>query len=227
MCISSCHSSYLLARNDGVVPFQYRFINDQEAVNGSLVAGNCSDTAHVGSTTVCRQPTTSVLFDGKTPTLTGLSDNMWASQLFTLSSAGDGGRSNSLSFIFDTTGFIGVWGVEVTMFNCPDWGLAVRSIRLQNVRGGSILSSSQVPSSMTCTSLVTDMLCSQSQLRFPESRMLFDLQPNSDRVYIAELTFFPTPVMCDTNDTSDTPPLLSDTTVSPQPTTTIASSTPH
>ena len=172
VCISSCHSSYLLARNDGVVPFQYRFINDQEAVNGSLVAGNCSDTAHVGSTTVCRQPTTSVLFDGKTPTLTGLSGNMWASQLFTLSSAGDEGRSNSLSFIFDTTGFIGVWGVEVTMFNCPD--SAVRSIRLQNVRGGSILSSSQVPSS--CTSLVMDMLCSQSQLRSPEIRMYFDFQ---------------------------------------------------
>ena len=147
---------------------------------------------------------------------------MWASQLFTVSSAEDGGGSNSLTFEFDTAGFIGVWGVEVTMFNCPDWGLAVRSIRLQNGRGGSILSSSQVPSS--CTSLVTDMLCSRSQLRSPDIRMEFDFQPNSDRVYIAEMTFFPTSVIC---DTSDTPPPLSDTTVSLQPTTTIASSTPQ
>ena len=222
---SSCHSSYLLARNDGVVPFRYRFIIDQEAENGSLAVGNCSDTVSAGSTTICRQPTTSVLFDGKTPTLTGLSGNMWASQLFTLSSAEDGGRSMSLLFEFGTTGFIGVWGVEVTMFNCPDWGLAVRSIRLQNGRGGSILSSSQVSSS--CTSLVTDMLCSLSQLRSPDIRMEFDFQPNSNRVYIAEMTFFPTSVICDTNDTSDTHPLLSDTTGSPQPTTTIASSTPQ
>ena len=214
-----------LARNDGVVPLRYRFIIDQEAENGSLAVGNCSDTGIAGSTTICKQPASSVLFDGKTPTLTGLSGNMWASQLFTLSSAEDGGRRNSLSFEFDTTGFIGVWGVEVTMFNCPDWGLAVQSIRLQSGRGGGILSSSQVPSS--CTSLVTDMLCSQSQLRFSQILMEFDLQPNSDRVYIAELTFFPTSVICDTSDTSDTPPLLSDTTVSLQPTTTIASFTPQ
>ena len=106
------------------------------------------------------------------------------------------------------------------MFNCLDWGLAVRSIRLQNGRGGSILSSSQVPSS--CTSLVTDMLCSLSQLRLPEIRMDFDLQPNSDRVYIAEMTFFLTSVIC---DTSDTPPLLSDTTASLEPTTTISTPT--
>ena len=221
MCISSCHSSYPLARNDGVVPVRYRFFINQEAENGSLTVGNCTDTGIAGSTTICNKPASSVLFDGKTPTLTGLSGNMWASQLFTLSSAEDGGGSNSLSSEFDTTGFTGVWAVEMTMFNCPDWGLAVRSIRLQNGRGGDILSSSQVPTS--CTSLVTDMLCSRSQLRLPRIRMVFDFQPNSDRVYIAEMTFFPTSVICDTNDTSDTPPLLSDTTVSLQPNTTEAS----
>ena len=225
LCISSCQSSYLLARNDGVVPFRYLFIIEQEAENGSLAVGNCSDTGIFGSTTICNQPASSFLFDGKTPTLIGLSSNMWASQLFTLSSE-DGGRSIPITFDFDgTPGYTGVGAVEVTMFNCPDWSLAVRSIRLQNSRGESILSSSQVPTS--CTSLVTDMLCSQSQLRSSQIRMAFDLQPNSDRVYIAEMTFFPTSVICDTNDTSDTPPLLSDTTVSLQPTIRIASSTPQ
>ena len=89
---------------------------------------------------------------------------MWASQLFILSSAEDGGKSNSLSFEFATPGFTGVWGVEVTMFNCPDWGLAVRSIRLYRMAGEEVfLAVVKCPSS--CTTLVTDMLCSLSQLR--------------------------------------------------------------
>ena len=62
-------------------------------MNGSLAAGNCSDIIlYAGSVTVCRQPASSVLFDGKIRTLTGLSDNMWANQLFT-AAAVDGGRS--------------------------------------------------------------------------------------------------------------------------------------
>ena len=58
---------------------------------------------------------------------------------------------------------------------------------------------------------MTVMLCSQSQLISSEIHMLFDLQPNSDRVYIAEVTFFPTAAIC---KTSDTPFLPGDTTVS-------------
>ena len=181
-------------------------------MNGSLAAGNCSDISIAGSATVCRQPASSFLFDGKTPTLTGLSDNMWASQLFT-AAAVDGGRSILLTFEFDSPEYTGVWGVEVTMFNCPDWGLAVQSIRLQNSGGESVLSSSRVLNS-SCTSLVTVMLCSQSRFTSSESRLLFDLQPNSDRVYIAELTFFPTVAIC---ETADRPFPLEDTTVPLQP----------
>ena len=44
-------------------------------MNGSLAAGNCSDIDSVGNSTVCRQPTSSVLFDGTIPILTGLSSN--------------------------------------------------------------------------------------------------------------------------------------------------------
>ena len=68
-------------------------------MNGSLAAGNCSDTVSAGNITVCRQPASSVLFDGRIPTLSG---NMWASQLFT-AAAVDGGRSIPLSFDFDGT----------------------------------------------------------------------------------------------------------------------------
>ena len=108
------------------------------------------------------------------------------------------------------------------MFNCPDWGLAVQSIRLQNSGGESVLSSSRVLNS-SCTSLVTVMLCSRSWFTSSESR-LFDLQPNSDRVYIAELTFFPTVAIC---ETADPPFPLEDTTVPLQPATTRAGIAPH
>ena len=191
-------------------------------MNGSLVAGNCSDISNARNTTVCRQPASSVLFDGKTPTLTGLSGNMWANQLITLSSAEDESRSILLTFEFDSPEYTGVGEVQVTMFNCPDWGLAVRSIRLQNSGGENVLSSSRVLNS-SCISLVTVMLCSRSRFTSSESRMLFDLQPNSDRVYIAELTFFPTVAICETADPNFS---LGDATVSMQPGTTQASSTP-
>ena len=81
LCESSYHSFYHLAHNEGVVPSQYIFISEQNAaVNGSLAAENCSDIVSAGSTTACRQPASSVLFDGTILTLTGLSGNMWASQ---------------------------------------------------------------------------------------------------------------------------------------------------
>ena len=82
-------------------------------------------------------------------------------------------------------GYTGVEAAEVTMFNCPDWGLAVQSIRLQNSGGENILSSRQVPNS-SCASLVTVMLCSQSRFTSSESRMEIDLEPNSDRMYILQ-----------------------------------------
>ena len=57
----------------------------------------------------------------------------------------DGGRSIQLTFDFEgTRGYTGVGEVQVTMFNCPDWGLAVQSIRLQNSGGESVLSSRQL-----------------------------------------------------------------------------------
>ena len=171
-------------------------------MNGSLAAGNCSDTVNAGNSTVCRQPCSSVLLDGKVPTLTGLSGNMWASQLITLGSAENERRSIPLTFEFDSPEYTGVGEVQVIMFNCPDWGLAVQSIRLQNSGGESVLSSSRVLNS-SCTSLVTVMLCSQSRFTSSESRLLFDLQPNSDRVYIAELAFFPTAAICETAPLGD------------------------
>ena len=95
-------------------------------MNGSLAAGNCSDISYAGNFTTCTQPTTSVLFDGDTPTLTELDRDMWASQLLALTTMSEDQTKIPLTFGFgDTPGYTGVGAVEVTMFNCPGWGLAV------------------------------------------------------------------------------------------------------
>jgi hypothetical protein len=56
--------------------------------DGSSAAGQCSDVTTGlgvdGTLLRCNTPTTSVLFDGNIPTLTGLDGDMWASQLLTL-----------------------------------------------------------------------------------------------------------------------------------------------
>ena len=59
------------------------------SVNGSLPNGNCSNvTSDIGANfrdqSRCEAPTSSVLFDGRIPILTGLDGDMWASQLLTL-----------------------------------------------------------------------------------------------------------------------------------------------
>ena len=58
------------------------------SVNGSSATGNCSSVTTFSSVrnglSRCDVPTSSALFDGNIPTLTGLDGDMWASQLLTL-----------------------------------------------------------------------------------------------------------------------------------------------
>ncbi len=97
------------------------------SVNGLFEDGNCSLLA----TTTCNEPTTSVLFDGITPTLTGLDGDMWASQLLTLYTDSLIPDITDITFDFEATpGYVGVERVEVVMFNCPEWGISVDSIIL-------------------------------------------------------------------------------------------------
>ena len=75
----------------------------------------------------CTDPTSSVLFDGHIPTLTGLDGDMWASQLLTMSPL-----ASTTEITFDFTGTVRVDRVEVVMFNCPQWGIGVHNIAAQN-----------------------------------------------------------------------------------------------
>ena len=112
------------------IPSSYTFrLADAVSVNGSSATGHCSSVATgQGSSRgqiKCYTPTGSVLFDGNIPTLTGLDGDKWASQLLTL--RGD----TPLFFDFTgTPGYAGVERVELTMFNCPEWGISVQQIGL-------------------------------------------------------------------------------------------------
>ena len=100
-------------------PSSYFFLTgDTVSVNGSSATGHCSSATTrqvVGGNmlTECHQPTTSVLFDGNIPTLTGLDGDMWASQLLTLQAKTQ--PNVPISFSFPT----GIRRFEVVMFNCP------------------------------------------------------------------------------------------------------------
>ncbi len=92
------------------------------SVNGSSENGNCSLLA----TTICNEPTTSVLQDGIILTLTGLDGDMWASQLLTINTDN---LTTDITFDFEATpGYVGVRRVKVVMFNCPEWGISFDSI---------------------------------------------------------------------------------------------------
>ena len=96
-------------------------------MNGSSATGNCSSVTAFSNSrlTRCDAPTSSVLFDGNIPTLTGLDGDMWASQLLTL-------QTSSREIIFDFINSIEfrVERIELVMFNCPEWGISVQTVRL-------------------------------------------------------------------------------------------------
>ena len=107
-----------------VVPSSYITIDAQiVSMSGSSDIGHCLSVSgnEAGTTSTCTDPTSSVLFDGVIPTLTGLDGDMWASQLLTLQSGFSATTRPRVLFDFtDTQGYVGLSGrLEVTMFYCP------------------------------------------------------------------------------------------------------------
>ena len=118
------------------------------SVNGSSATGNCSSFTNSSGTITCTDPTSSVLYDGHIPTLTGLDGDMWASQLLTLNTTAGG---TNITFDFNITPkFSGMERVEVVIFNCPEWGMAVQTVRLL-VQGHAI--KTITPTITSCDSL--------------------------------------------------------------------------
>ena len=125
------------------------------AMNGSSSTGRCSSLLTSITRKACLTPTSSVLFDGNVPTLTGLDGDMWASQLLTINTT-----ANTVEITFNftrTPDYTGVERVEVVMFNCPEWGISVRTISLFSAistSGSRTFYKSISPTNTSCDSLV-------------------------------------------------------------------------
>ena len=158
------------------------------SVNGSSAAGNCSSvtTATVGVLSRCNTPTSSVLFDGFIPTLTGLDGDMWASQLLTLQTTNEF-RREIVSEVTDV-----VARVELVIFNCPEWGISTQTIRLITATTTEGLRSSpqpfNVPTITSCDSLVRT--CIARSINQPVIILEFIPPPDSTWTHLAEVTFY-------------------------------------
>ncbi len=197
----------------------YRGGNTIMSVNGSSEDGNCSLLA----TTLCNEPTTSVLQDGIIPTLTGLDGDIWASQLLTINTDSP---TTDITFDFEATlDYVGVERVEVVMFNCPEWGISVDRITLRGSTTpasiGSIFTTIS-PTITSCDSLVRVCISRSFSSTLTALTLRFQLSSASTWVHLAEVSLYGAGPTCppDTILNQTPPPTTSDATSSILPTTT-------
>ena len=178
------------------------------AVNGSSSTGRCSNIIPSITRKTCYITTSSVLFDGNVPTLTGLNGDMWASHLLTIN------LTNTANITFDFTNILhytGVERVEVVMFNCPEWGISVRTIQLlsaTSISGSTTFETSIFPTTTSCDFLVRVCISYTVSSTRPVLTLVFTSPSTSNWVHIAEVTFYASGSTC-----------LPDTIITPPPTT--------
>ena len=155
-------------------------------MNGSSATGHCSSVSTDGGTSICKDPTSSVLFDGVIPTLTGLDGDTWASQLLTLETTG---VTTEISFEFTETQELE--SVDVLLFNCPEWGVSVRSIQYvgsTSISGSrAFLGVIQVDTT-SCDSIVRVSM--PRSISLPVVTLEFVLSHGSDWIHVAEIEFY-------------------------------------
>ncbi len=175
------------------------------SVNGSSEDGNCSILA----TTICNEPTTSVLQDGIISTFTGLDGDMWASQLLTINTDS---LTTDITFDFeDTPGYVGVERVEVVMFNCPEWEISVDSIFLYRSTtptsiGNMIANIS--PTITSCDSLVRVCISRSVSSTQIALTLRFQLSSASTWVHLAEVSFYGADPTCPPESILNPPPTI-------------------
>ena len=192
-----------------VVPTSYSFSAfDVVSVNGSSISGRCSSFTNSSGTLNCTDPTSSVLFDGHIPILTGLDGDTWASQLLTLLPRA---ATTEITFYFSDN--LNLVVVEVVMFNCPQWGIGVQNII---ARENNLISieNTETDNITSCDYLVRS--CIKVQFFSSTVSLRFSLPPNIFWIHLAEIIFH--------TDTSGCPPDTTVTGTSPVPFTTSTTS---
>ena len=215
-----------------VLPEEYAYpiqsFADVVAVNGSSRTGRCSIFITSGSRKTCSDPISSVLFDGNVPTLTGLDGDRWANQLLTISIVPP--TIGEIFFDFtDTPNYTGVERVELVIFNCPEWGISVRTIQFlgaATVDGRIDARSSVIPTITSCDSLVRVCISQSVSSTIKVLFLQFTLPSTSNWVHLGEVTFYASGSTCppDTVLTPQATPRPSVTLMpTPLPTTTMVS----
>ena len=179
---------------------EYSFpVAGMQSMNGSSSTAHCSNVfSSCNGTSRCLDPTSSVLFDGRTPTLTGLDGDMWASQLLTIHS-----NPAVITFNFtETPGFVGVRRVEMVLFNCPKWAISVLSVQLYK---SGLLAGVINPAVTSCDSLIRVCMPDLSG-PLPELQLHFDLANSNDWLHIAEVAFYGEGAQCPPDTIITTPP---------------------
>ena len=167
-------------------------------MNGSSATGNCASiSSSTSRPALCTDPTSSVLFDGHIPTLTGLDGDMWASQLLTIQKT-----ASNTDIISYFTNFVAVVRVEIVMFNCPQWGAGVQTIQTYE-QSTKVLAVNVDSTIISCDSLVRVCLPVRNTISTFGLRFL---SLDSDWVHLAEVTFWGNNSTCPPDIVITSPP---------------------
>ena len=193
-CPTAAVCNHLIPPNtDPSIPSRYYYPTAETmSVNGSSQDGRCSSVlSSSASYSMCEAPTSSVLFDGKIPTLNGLDGDMWASQLLVLQIHNPEGQF-LVSDFNGTSNYEGVGRVELVMFNCPEWGIAVQDIQflaVPHIMANSFsVDRTFSPTTTSCDSLVR--VCVSIAFTDLVIFLQFIPAPGSNRTYLAEVEFY-------------------------------------
>ena len=181
----TCTFSIHTATDPPITPTYFKF-----PTLGTLAANGSSTTVHCSNVTLgkydamstCNTPASSVLFDGNIPTLTGLDGDTWASQLMILHQFGYNAFNIEAHFSYRRVGRI-----EVTIFNCPQWGTGVQSIQVR--QSGRTYTFTVYPTVLSCESLLRICIPVDHSV---DTRFEFNFGRYSvqTKVHIAEIAFY-------------------------------------
>jgi hypothetical protein len=184
-----------------VIPTSYT-ASKAQSVNGSSSTAFCSNLSEKDSLNnfQCNTPDSSVLFDGKLPPLTWIInfDRSWARQLLT---AQQNSERSKYVMHFDFTGqpdYAGVGAIEFVVFNCPEWGISLQAVSLEE--GTTYTTERQ-----SCASLVTVCFPLQTLKRQFTIEFIF-LQ----WMHLAEIVFYGGYCNCGRTEVSSTSFTISD-----------------
>ena len=156
---------------------------------GSPVNGGCSSTSGTNND-ICDG--TSVLNDGILPALSGVSSNpasQWASELFTMR------RSETDQIVLSVVLPSGRTHdrVELTVFNCPQWGIYVPRVIVE-IAGVSIIVANATLPDVSCEYLLKFCVEFNGAVGSPNLKLIFPYQNNSNFVFLGEVTLLNDPI---------------------------------